>query len=362
MYTELIKIIEGGLNRDKEKVASYAKLLADKLKKEGNDSYARKINSLIEGKSVHPVYLDQFITKPVDKETRLDIVDVILPEDNNVDIILSKYIIKEIDDFILSLSYIEELHRKGFNSTNSLLLYGPPGCGKTSIAKYISYKMGLPLVIAKLDALVSSLLGNTAKNIRKIFEYANSRPCILFLDEFDAIAKARDDKYELGELKRVVNSLLQNIDEYINDNVLVAATNHHQLLDRAIWRRFSSIIEVSKPKEDSIKKLIKLYLKNINYDFSNSSTKIEVLCKELRDLSPSNIKSICNNAIRKTVIQKEEKLSYTNLLYEIYLYKNHKINDIEETIRYLNENGVSQKKIKDLLNLPIRTIRSYLSD
>ena len=92
------------------------------------------------------------------------------------------------------------------------MLYGVPGCGKSTVAKYIAQQIGLPLVIARLDALVSSLLGSTSKNIRKVFDFADSRPCILFLDEFDAIAKARDDQHELGELKRVINSLLQNID------------------------------------------------------------------------------------------------------------------------------------------------------
>ncbi|MBV3966614.1 ATP-binding protein, partial [Bacteroides fragilis] len=100
----------------------------------------------------------------------------------------------------------------GLNIRKSLLLYGAPGCGKTSIAHYISEKTGLPLVVSRLDAIVSSLLGSTAKNLSRIFSYVNSMPCILLLDEFDALAKARDDNHELGELKRVINSLLQNID------------------------------------------------------------------------------------------------------------------------------------------------------
>ena len=134
----------------------------------------------------------------------------------------------------------------------SLLLYGPPGCGKTSIAYYLAHRLGLPLVTARLDALISSLLGNTAKNLRRVFDFANRQPCVLFLDEFDAIAKARDDQHELGELKRVVNSLLQNMDTYCQHGVLIAATNHQELLDDAIWRRFQTVIEVPKPANNSM--------------------------------------------------------------------------------------------------------------
>ena len=100
------------------------------------------------------------------------------------------------------------------------------------------------------------LLGSTAKNIRKIFDYASRRECILFLDEFDVIAKLRDDKNELGELKRVVNSLIQNIDAFSNDSILIAATNHHELLDPAIWRRFTTIVSLEKPQKGEIERLL----------------------------------------------------------------------------------------------------------
>lgn len=113
-------------------------------------------------------------------------------------------------------------------------MYSPPGCGKTSAARYLASELKLPLITAWHDTLISSLLGNTAKNIHHIFEYAKKQPCILFLDEFDAIAKARDDAHEMGELKRVVNSLLQNIDDFLQEGILIAATNHAKMLDTAV--------------------------------------------------------------------------------------------------------------------------------
>lgn len=133
---------------------------------------------------------------------------------------------------------------------NTMLLHGPPGCGKTMLAQYVANKMGRDLYTVRFDALVSSYLGETGSNIRKAFDFVRANKCVLFLDEIDAIAKLRDDKSELGELKRVVIALLQNIDSLSSDSFLIAATNHAHMLDSAIWRRFDIVWEMQPPKED----------------------------------------------------------------------------------------------------------------
>ena len=177
----------------------------------------------------------------------MDIVDVqtILPDD--VDIVLGSFLKEEIDGVVAMRGKRDVLARHGIDAQNYLLLYGPPGCGKTSIARYVAAQTGLPLITARLDSLVSSLLGSTAKNIRKVFDYAAQQECVFLLDEFDVVAKRRDDENELGELKRVVNSLLQNIDDFGQGSILIAATNHPGLLDPAVWRRFNKVVEVPTP-------------------------------------------------------------------------------------------------------------------
>src|SRR3569833_2537530 len=144
----------------------------------------------------------------------MSIVDLYNPVNAEFSIILQDAVADKVEDFVKVIEHKDKFKQMGLFNQNTLLLYGLPGVGKTTIAKYISMRTGLPLVTARLDAVISSLLGNTSKNIRKIFEYADSKPCILFLDEFDAIAKASDDQHEMGELKRVINSLLQNIDAF----------------------------------------------------------------------------------------------------------------------------------------------------
>src|SRR3712207_5844920 len=131
-----------------------------------------------------------------------------------------------------------------FQAEDGIRDIGVTGVQTCALPIYISMETGLPLITARLDGMISSLLGSTAKNIRKIFDFASRQECILFLDEFDVIAKIRDDKNETGELKRVVNSLIQNIDVFSRDSIIIAATNHHELLDPAIWRRFNRVLSI----------------------------------------------------------------------------------------------------------------------
>ena len=144
-----------------------------------------------------------------------------------------------VNEFLsIAKSYAQaDVH--GLTTSLSFLMYGPPGTGKSRLARYIAQELGLDLYVARLDGLISSFLGSTSKNIRALFDFAAKTPCVLFLDEFDAIAKLRGDSQELGELKRVVNSFIQNLDTLGNQSIVIAATNHQELLDSAIWRRFS---------------------------------------------------------------------------------------------------------------------------
>ena len=331
MQTEIIKIIEGGINGDKEKVYNYAKLLANNIQKEGNEKFSKRIIDLLNNKKGKLTSMDSLMAKPVDTESRAEMVEVSNPQLSAKNIILDKYIEVEIDNFIKYYQNRDKIILSGLDLNNSLLLYGPPGCGKTTIAQYVSNITGLPLVTARLDALVSSLLGSTAKNIRKLFEYASKTDCILFLDEFDVIAKLRDDKNELGELKRVVNSLIQNIDNFSSNSILIAATNHHELLDPAIWRRFSRILEINKPNENEIEELLAIFLDDNNYEkIIKNQKQLQQLKKLFLGFSHSDIKTIIQNCLKQSIIQNKVETTYVDIIQEIYLYSHHSIkNEID---------------------------------
>ena len=345
MYTEILRIIEGGLAKDTKKVYSYSKLLAEKMGKDGDSRMSKMIMKAIENRMATTITMDELLTTPVDQESRLSIVDVSVPSVDSTPIVLPKLIDNKIADFINVVKHQSQLIQKGVETSNSLLLYGSPGCGKTTIAKYISEKTGLPLVVARFDAIVSSLLGNTAKNIRKIFDFADNKPCILFLDEFDAIAKARDDQYELGELKRVINSLLQNIDSFAKQNILIAATNHPELLDKAIWRRFNTVIEIGVPQDD----------------FTTDEKKCDKIAKLLIGKSPSDIKTIINNAKAKIVISNRDILQYEDVLIELFEFNNRGNLTVDGLVEYLNDNGVPQAAIADRMGISLRQVRNYLN-
>lgn len=358
MYTEIIKIIEGGLVNDKEKVFNYATVLAANLEKQGDVSLAKRIRTALSKKNSSFTSLDNLSAKPVDTESRMEIVEITMPNIEVTQVILDRYVQEAINSFIESYKRRETLLKSGIDVSNSLLLYGPPGCGKTTVAQLIASVTGLPLVTARLDGLVSSLLGSTAKNIRKIFDFASKRECILFLDEFDVIAKLRDDKNELGELKRVVNSLIQNIDSFSADSILIAATNHHELLDPAIWRRFSTVVTLEKPQKDEIEQLLRSLLKDKKNNFFDNTKKLDSIVEALYGLSHSDIKTVVFNALRNVILSDRDTLTNCDILKDIYFHQNHTIDDEDAFIAYLLSHGVTHKELNEGLEIPLRKIQN----
>ena len=358
MKTEIIEIISAGLSGDKNKVINYTKTLAKNVKDDGDENFSKRLLNVLNNVKGRYAYLEEFSTKPIDQESRLDIVDIIFPEEIDVsELYFNKYLKKEIESFINEHKMKDKLLEKGIQCSNSLLLYGVPGGGKTSIAKYIAKLSNLPIVIAKFDSLVSSLLGNTAKNIKKVFDYAKKRECVLFLDEFDVIAKARDDKNELGELKRVVNSLIQNIDAYNEGgNILIAATNHQKLLDPAVWRRFNKIIEIKLPDDNEIYNIIKMN-NNFKYVEQIFTQKSKYILNLFKNMSPSDINTILNNTTKKMCVDNKEQVEYLDLLSEFYLFDKHTFEDEFDFIRFMLKNNVTISELNQSYDLPLRKLR-----
>lgn len=368
---EVGKIVEGALKHDQVKVLNYTNQLILKLEQDGETRAARKFSKLVEAQTemtLSAMGTAREVPVPIDSESRTTLADIIYPDTNNVSVILSKSNAEKLDSFILSYQNADKLNALGIGVSNTLLLYGPPGCGKTKCAYLIAKKLNLPLVIARLDSLISSYLGTTAKNIRTLFEFAQKMPCVLFLDEFDAIAKARDDNNELGELKRVVNSLLQNVDGMSNDSLLLAATNHEQLLDSAVWRRFDYKLEIELPDTEAIIQMLDL--------FTNNS--VELSQKEKRELavafyglSGANIEEIVKKAFRNAVIH-GCSFGKLNIYEELFIFKNilpQNWNSSKEILRIkakflreCNSKVFSLQTIADILGSSKTTIQKLVKE
>jgi SpoVK/Ycf46/Vps4 family AAA+-type ATPase len=318
---EIGKIVEGALRHDQLKVLNYTKQLIEKLEADNETIVASKFSKILTTQNTSKLSImgaTKNFSIPVDAESRTTLADIIFPDNNNIKVILSKNNAQKLNTFVLSYKNADKLNSLGLGVPNTILLYGPPGCGKTKCAYLIAKELQLPLVIARIDSLISSYLGTTAKNIRTLFEYTQKFPCVLFLDEFDAIAKARDDSNELGELKRVVNSLLQNVDSMSKDSLLLAATNHEQLLDSAVWRRFDYKIEIELPDMEAIVQMIDIFTNN-SKELSKKET--QNLATALQGLSGADIEDIVTKALRNSVIY-NNKFSKRNIYEELFIFKN----------------------------------------
>ena len=200
----------------------------------------------------------------------------------------------------------EELRRHHLPVSARLLFSGPPGCGKTLCAEVIARELSLPLYTARIDVLVSSFLGETASNLRRLFDFAVRRPCVLFLDEFDALALSRADASEHNELRRVVNSLLLMIERFRGPGLVIAATNLPQFLDAALWRRFDDVLSFEPPSEREIVLLLERQFANFpaHFDLANFAGK-------LSGMSYADVERVCVDAIKKAVLRKRRSVSET---------------------------------------------------
>lgn len=292
---------------------------------------------------------------PVDKETSTPLAEVYFPEELPKDMPIFD---KDIKDAIMSVinewNNFNKLVKIDAFPASSCLIYGKPGTGKTHLAKWISGQIGVPVVLARLEGLMSSFLGTTSKNIGNLFTFADRYNCVLLLDEFDAIAKLRNDPQEVGEVKRVVNTLLQCLDIRKNKGFTIGVTNHELLLDPAIWRRFDIQIEVPVPSASITIVLIKKFLEPLSFE----DVELRFFAWIMTGASGADIEMLAKWIKRATVINKDA--SVISIIKQFTLLNSGRISeekrlklsspDEDLLVSLLNDNNFTFKQI-DLASL-----------
>lgn len=263
--------------------------------------------------------------------------------------VLPQSVLRRVEQFIGERRGCQRLLEEGFLPPGSVLLTGAPGTGKTMLTRWMSRELGLPFVTLDLATSISSFLGKTGFNLRRTLDYARSRPCVLLLDEFDAIAKRRDDASEVGELKRIVNVLLKELEDWPLQSVLIAATNHPELLDRAIARRFDIVLDVPLPGEDERFEILRRSGRRFSDDMPAGLLKA-VACS-LEGASGSELNSLMSAAIRNHLAT--EQVLVRSLVEEIQLRLSERLTsqNIGEFVRSIHSKANGVFKVRDLADL-----------
>jgi SpoVK/Ycf46/Vps4 family AAA+-type ATPase len=247
----------------------------------------------------------EFGSLPRDPDRDAALVEVRDPEHQRDQIVLPADLTRKLDRTIAEYRNRDALAKHGLVPRSRLLFVGPPGCGKTLAAEVLAAELALPQVYARFDGIVSSFLGETATNLRRVFSYAAKAPSLLFFDEFDTIGKRRDDDHEVGELKRVVGSFLQILDSYPRDRLVVAATNHEGLLDEALWRRFDDVLMFPRPTVPQLVELLTMKLRGVR----KSGVDVHALANEMQGFTFADAERVCIEAIKAMVLAGAKELT-----------------------------------------------------
>lgn len=294
-------IAEAGLAGNSQRVELLA-LTAVRSLKEDNPQFSERLGSLLVQFSANNscVRSQSLPPSPVDPDEGMSLLRLVPTQDAAAPVLDAGHQ-TAVTRFLNERTQTAMLLREGLLPPRTLLLKGPPGTGKTMLSRWMARQLGLPLMALDLASSISSYLGKTGSNLRRSLDYARTTPCLLLLDEFDAIAKRRDDSTEVGELKRIVNVLLKELEDWPLHSVLVAATNHPELLDPAIHRRFDVVIDIPLPNQSEREAIL---LRSFGH-FSASFPKnfLSSLASVLDGASGSELDTVANGAVRRHVVE-----------------------------------------------------------
>jgi AAA+ superfamily predicted ATPase len=294
----LISLVRAGTTGDGRGFRSAAEAIIAEERSKRHDVLAERLTKAIQsnGNGMHNLS----VTHTVDPIQRgKDFISEITPRRMLNDLVLSPDARKSIEELIEEQRRADVLRAHGLEPRSRILFVGPPGTGKTTLAEALAEAIAVSLFVVRYEALIGSFLGETATRLKRVLDYARTTPCVLFFDEFDAIGKERGDIHETGEIKRVVTSLLMQIDDLPSYTMVAAATNHPELLDRAAWRRFQVRINLPLPNQKELTCFIEGFLSKLQEPYSQSP---QTIAKTLGRISYAEAEQFCLDVRRQQVL------------------------------------------------------------
>ena len=306
-------------NNDKEAFLASAREYIEREKRMKHTQVAKELEKALFDKNGNGVSYSERRFKneipiPRDSEKGFPLLEIKRFEESYENLVINKELKKQLDQIIREFKDADILATYNLSYKKKILLCGKPGTGKTYTAQIVSSLLNIPLVYIRFDSIISSYLGETASNLRKVFDYIEQGTWIVLFDEFDIIGKNRDDIHEHGEIKRVVNNFLQMMDNFSGTSLLFAATNHQYLLDPAIWRRFDDILFYDIPDENTRKNLFVRFLKPLK---NEQNIDLESVIKKSDGLSPADIKMVAVEAMKLSIIESRNSLTEIDLQYAL---------------------------------------------
>ncbi|WP_241149450.1 AAA family ATPase [Pseudomonas viridiflava] len=317
----------------------------------GVSSFMRK-----ESPPAQPSKAGEAAAVPVDDESRLSLLKIFNEGPDYPKPLLDASVEQPLAQLLRERKQIKKLAGLGLHPTKSSVFVGAPGVGKTITARWIAAQLGVPLLVLDLTAVMSSLLGKSGANIRAALDYAKRTPCVLFLDEIDAIAKRRSDESDIGELKRLVTVILQEVDEWPPTGLLLAATNHPELIDPALWRRFDLVVDFKSPDAITIKAAVNRFL---GPDALKFEKWVEILSYAFQKQSFSDIERDINRLRRTLALgggtpQKLVEDVVTHKVTEMG-----RAEQIELALLLDSQTSLSQRSIHEITGVSRDTIRKH---
>ncbi len=285
----LVSLIRAGSRGDQPAFRKTAEALIAEERSKGHGILADRLMGSI-------TVIEQ---RPAIAQKQNDLFYEITPARRLGSLFLPQLLLEQVNNLIEEQHRADLLHAHNLTARNRILLAGPPGNGKTSLAEAIATELMTPLIAVRYEALIGSFLGETASRLKQVIDYAKTQRCVLFLDEFETVGKERGDTHETGEIKRVVSSLLLQLDDLPDYVVVIAASNHPELLDKAVWRRFQIRIELPLPDRDQLKQFISSIAERCNVNFGLAA---ETMAKQLSGINFAEAEELCLTVVRRAIL------------------------------------------------------------